>query len=212
MIFFRRDPGAQVDKAIVIITDECAADEREGLGLRNRPRYLAAKQAILKLGRDATSHVLRHLKQLEDAELGSNERYVADDLIELLGNLRDPDAVPKLSSLMGGFSATLSFALAKTDEGTRALLEATRSPDEHIRATAMGVWSSDFRPTEVIAALESGLVDSSAYVRHEAISSAIARGRADDRIISALRRIRSSDPDERLRERADSALRRLIAA
>lgn len=209
MIPFRRGPGAQVDKAVVTIKDELAADERERRGLRNRPRYVAAKQAILRLGKDATSHVLRHLKQLEDAELGSNERYVADDLIELLGNLRDPDAVPKLSSLMGGIWVTLSYALAKTDEGTRALLEAAQSPDEHIRATAMGVWSSDFRPTEVVAALESGLVDSSAYVRHEAISSAIARGRGDDRIISALWRIRSSDPDERLRERADSALRQL---
>lgn len=209
MALFRKSPESRVEKALGVMNAEYYADEREERGMMNRPRYVTAKESIRKLGKDATQPLLRHLERLEDAEAGSSKKFLADDIVQLLGDSRDPSAVPELESLLPGIWPSLPTALAKTEEGTQVLLKAARSPDERLRARAMGVWSSNYRPAEVIEALEAGLRDADTYVRGEALSCVIARGRAEQPLITALLDMRSSDPQEKLRDRADSALRRL---
>jgi hypothetical protein len=137
MGLFRRAPGAVVDKALASMALEIKANERDGRGLMNRPRYVTAKDSIVKLGASATPHLLRHLEHLKTAERGSTERDLGEDVIEILGKLRDPDAVPELAKLLPEFWVSLPNALASTDEGTQVLLAAAASSDRTLRANAM---------------------------------------------------------------------------
>ena len=159
MGLFRKDPASTVDKALATIASEIKANERDNVGLMNRPRYGAAQQSVLRLGAIATPHVLRYLERLESAESGSIEKYLADDVTELLGKTRDPGAVPRLASLLHGDGVWVSVpsALAKTEAGTQVLLDAARSPEAMVRAQAMSVWGSSYRPAEVVAVLAAGL-------------------------------------------------------
>lgn len=207
---FRRNPESRVRKALAVMSAEYAADEAEGRGLYNRPRYVAAQRSIRELGQNATEPLLEHLGRLEHAKRSTRERSLADDIVQLLGDSRDARAVPKLATLLPGIWPSLVTALAKTDEGTQVLLDAARSPDRHLRSEAMiGMSSSDHRRTEVAEALLAGLRDTETRVRDQAVMGIMNRGQADQPIITALLSIRSSDDDQRLRERADSALRRI---
>jgi hypothetical protein len=208
---FRKDPASVVDKMLATMAAQIAANERDNIGLLNRPRYVSAQQSIVNLGTAATPHLLQHLERLESAARGSTEKDLADDITELLGKLHDPAAVPKLASLLhgDGIWTSVSVALTRTPEGTQVLLDATRSPEATVRARALHVWLSDHRRADVTAALAAGLGDPDAYVRNEAVSAVMGAERRDEPIVAALRQMLSSDPSDRLRDRADSALRRL---
>lgn len=209
MTLFRRNPHSQVQKALSIMGAEMKANDKDGRGLMNRPRYVTAQQTIRKLGQEATQPLLRSLERLRMAEDGSPAKWLANDVIELLGDTRDESAVPKIAPLLSGIWPSLPRALAKTEAGTQILLEAARSPNSHLRAQAMEVWASRYRPAEIVEVLVAGLRDTHQYVRHEAVSSIMAREQAEQPIINALLDVRSSDPVEKLRDRADSALRKV---
>lgn len=72
--------------------------------------------------------------------------------------------------------------------------------------------SSTFRQGEVLNALCAGLKDTDLNVRIYALSAVAARAKADAPLITTLRDIRASDPDQHIRDRADSTLRKLGAS
>jgi len=128
MGLFRRAPGAVVDKALASMASEIKANERDGRGLVNRPRYVTAKDSIVKLGASATPHVLRHLEHLKTAERGSTERDLGEDVIEILGKLRDPDAVPELAKLLPELWVSLPMPWPRPTKGRRSCWPQWRRP------------------------------------------------------------------------------------
>ena len=127
-IFRKSGPETRIDSAVSVMAAEIASDENEQRGLINRPRYVGAKRTIVGFGREATDSLLLQLDRRKTSDMESTEYWVTVDIIETLGDLRDPRAVPKLTELLSEVFPTLGLALAKTDDGTKACLRLLGRP------------------------------------------------------------------------------------
>lgn len=207
-IFRKQTPDSKVADALDVMFAESKVDAVERRGLTNRPRYVTAQAKIISLGSEAVDPLLARLAELQGAVGSTPEHDLASDIIELLGKIGDERAVPVLTQLLPGIWATVHHALAATPAGTRVLIEASQSGDPNLRRRAMGMWVSRQYPAEIVDGLCRGLRDADLGVRNEAISAVIARGKADHAIVEALKDLRATDPNERVRDRADNALSR----
>ena len=209
MPFFEKPP-VTVRKSLSIMKDELLANDIDQRGTHSRPKYQSAKQAIIRLGVRATPTLLEELKEHETSDLGSIERSLAEDIVEVLGKIGDTSAVPALVDLLPGIWVCVPGALASSQEGTDKLLAAAQSSDSHVRSAAVnGLWRTEYQKVAALSALATALADEDQSVRNNAVSAVIARGRPDGVLIDALQLMLRSDVDDRLRDRAESALRQL---
>lgn len=87
------------------------------------------------------------------------------------------------------------------------MLAASTSDNRLLRLISMAMWASPYFPDEVLVALCRCMQDPVEWVRDEAIRAVINREQADPQIIEILQNVCATDPEEKVRDMAERALR-----
>ncbi|MGH9128248.1 MAG: HEAT repeat domain-containing protein [Acidimicrobiales bacterium] len=221
MIFKRpKDPAQQVEYALAVLRQQTTENERTDVGTDNMPKFQRAKRDLIRAGRDVVLALVDALHELEVAQAAVDEehyddpvetveRYISGVIIQVLGEIGDPRAVAPLFDAIRSKSLFGSeIALAKIDpEGVSALLAGLDDEDSYVRsrcATGLGFAKTD--PGRAAKGIVKALNDVEAYNRERAVYAARNLHSRDPELLEALRHHAIADDNERIREKAESAL------
>ncbi len=177
-------------------------------------KVLRAQRGLLSTVREQLQKELQSLApvlvpaiaRLVPAKSGGDLRL----LLEQARYLAQPSLLPVLTPVLESpdpFAPVLALqaiAAIRTAEATAVVVGALDRPD--LRWAAVGL-VADFKMTQALGALARCLSDPSTDVRLEVIRALVAIG--DPRTLPWLRKVSGHDPDQRVREAAREALRRL---
>jgi HEAT repeat protein len=205
------DPVAKTNAQLAILRSEHKQNEIDELGLMNRPKYLKAKSTLIALGTSAVPSLLLFIEGApRSPEIGGGLDYwVANDAIDILGDIGDPESIPALRALMGvGFvSPPIALAVMSRGAGIPALVDALKDPDRMVRSSAAkGLGAARTGISGIVPSLSAALGDESPHVRHAAALALANLGSQASFALPALQKVASGDPEDWVRKMASRAI------
>lgn len=201
--------GQKVGQHVNTILAEYKANERDRRGLVNRPRYVAAKSALVSMGSPAVTGLVEKLLDCWASEQ-QIERDVANTIAEVIGEIGDPKAIDPLLELLGEPIPELAYALAAIQhpDAVRGLIAALADPTKTTSAI-VGLTHTVLCRDEVVSLVITELrTNASINVRFEAAYALEILGVGRSAAIEALRDA-LDDESQSVSNRADRSLREL---
>jgi len=175
---------------------------------------LRAQRSLLSSSRERLHKELREISaSLVPALNRMLTRHSGGDLhllIEMAASFAEPELMPRLTPLLesdDSFTALLALQAISaigTDDSTRTLVASLK--DDELKWSAIALLA-DIKAKSSVGAVAHMLADSSTEVRLEAIRALVSFN--DQRVLSLMRKVCSKDPDQRVRESALEAFKRI---
>ncbi len=216
-MFRRRSPEEKLQAELATMRQERADNERDSIGLINRPRYMRSKQRLTEMGTDAVEPLIELIQETpappSDYEQRTSEDEInigiAADAGEILAEIGDPRAVAPMLDRIDDFFG-LHYALARTPDGVQALIDtlADQGRDFGVRyAAASGLGAVTTRKDDAMQALLDVVASRTQDVLPAAVNALGILGKGDQRAIDALTAVIADDQvDEGMRITAEKRL------
>jgi len=215
MLFRRqpKDPNERVQADLAVLRQQREEREQRNITMDKLPRHKRAKQDLISMGGDAVPALVEALGDspaYTDAPSSYVERDVTHDIADVLGDIGDPRAVEPLMAQFKNHITSAPMALAKFPEGVDALLRGMNDADAFMRSCCIqGLGHAKVDRVRAAKGIAKGLGDPSWENRFTAALAVFPLRVADPELIGELRRAAASDPSDRVRGKADDALRAL---
>jgi HEAT repeat protein len=195
-MFRRRSPEEKVQAELATMRQERADNERDCIGLINRPRYMRSKHRLTGMGADSVGPLIRLIEETPAPPSDREQRTIEDELNigiaadagEILAEIGDPRAVAPMLDRIDDFFG-LHYALARTPDGVRALIDTLADPDgdSDVRFAAVsGLGAAATRKDDAMQALLGIVASREKDVLPAAVMALGVLGDGDQRAIDAL--------------------------
>lgn len=195
-MFRKRSPEEKVQAELATMRQERTDNERDCIGLVNRPRYVRSKQRLQGMGASAVEPLIEVIQKTPAPPSDYEQRTTEDELnigiaadaAEVLAEIGDPRAVAPMLDRIDDFFG-LHYSLAKMPDGVQALIDTLAEPDGDpgVRfAAASGLKGATTRREDAMQALLDIVAARTQDVLMPAVDSLGTLGDGDRRAIDAL--------------------------
>lgn len=195
-MFRRRSPEEKVQAELTTMRQERADNERDCIGLVNRPRYVRAKQRLQGMGASAVEPLIQVIQKTPAPPSDHEQRTTEDELnigiaadaAELLAEIGDPRAVAPMFDRIDDFFG-LHYSLAKMPDGVQVLIDSLAEPDGDFGvrfAAASGLKGATTRRDDAMQALLDIVAARTQDILMPAVDSLSILADGDQRAIDAL--------------------------